>query len=112
MATPGELLDAKIQREMKLAYQRGYAAGANRRWNAHRPPLPPHELVAAVIAAATGLRDAVDGQMAMLEPGDNFLEESCGAHMDALDESLRKITAWLTGGVHEPPAAPTEEPTA
>jgi hypothetical protein len=78
------------------AYSRGYAAAARkvRVWPPHKPPLPPDPIVGDLVKAAQELRDAVDGEMATFEEGDEMAERLY-AKVDALDETMRRLTLWL-----------------
>lgn len=76
-------------------YSAGYAAGSKRAWHEHKPPLPPDEILSAIISAAGELRDGVDSYLACLDEEDD-LQQSLGSLVDKLDESLIKLTAWLT----------------
>lgn len=80
------------------AYARGYNAGAKKAWPEHKPPLPPDPLIAEMMKAAIALRDAVDGEMATFDEGDEMAERLY-AKVDALDEAMRRLTLWLTEGV-------------
>ena len=75
-------------------YNAGYAAGSKRAWHEHKPPLPPDEILSAVISAASELRDGVDSYLACLDEEDE-LQQSLGSLVDKLDESLMDVTAWL-----------------
>lgn len=99
--TPQQIT-VNIRHECAKAYGRGYAAAASRRWHAHRPPVPPHEIVAALIEAATKLRDAADNEIAKEGPDENYAESVFGASIDAVDVALKAVTEWLTA--QEPPA--------
>lgn len=79
----------------QLGYSRGYNAGRAGKWPAHRPPSPPDEAVRKLMAALTGLRDAVDSYLATSDPDDPELEAWFGWHIDATDEAMRVITLWL-----------------
>lgn len=75
-------------------YSRGYYAGARGRWPEHRPPTPPDEVVAALMAALRELRDECDSALATLEPDDEFVRR-LGPRVDAADEAMRRVSGWL-----------------
>lgn len=87
--------------DYKLGYSRGYNAASGRNWHAHRPPMPPDEIVRGFLVAARELRDAIDGQLAVFGEDDEIALE-LGPLIDALDDQFIKMNAWLTS----PPPAP------
>ena len=84
--------------EEKRAYSRGYAAASRHAWPEYRPPHPPVEVIAQLMESAKALRDAVDTELAMLDPEDPW-QESLGTPMDAVDESMIAVSVWLASGV-------------
>jgi hypothetical protein len=77
----------------KRGYSRGYNTKANH-WPAHRPPIPPHPVVAALMNALLALRDECDSTIATFGPDDE-LSLRLGAQIDKADEALRMVSAWL-----------------
>lgn len=82
------------ERARRNAYARGYAAGRRGAWPEHRPPQPPNEVIAKLMAAARKLRDAVDGELAALLPDDEW-QRTLGEPVDAVDEALTAVSDWL-----------------
>ena len=78
----------------KRAYSNGYNAGLGRRWPAHKPPTPPNERVATLLAAVAALRDEVAAQCATFDPGDPMVLALL-AKSEAIDAELTKWTEWL-----------------
>lgn len=76
----------------RRAYARGYSRGA--RWPEHRPPAPPEPIVAHLMAAATRLADAVDGELATLLEDDPW-QQKLGNPMDDLRAAMVQVTRWL-----------------
>ena len=81
-----------MTREEKLAYQRGYAAGA--KWPDHRPPYPPELLVRQLMVATRMLRDEADAQCATLSPDDEFVV-AFDKPIERVDDALEAIGKWL-----------------
>lgn len=103
-----------MDRKEKLAYGRGYNTGVADRWPDHRPPHPPHPLVAALFRAAQLLRDAVDNELATLGENDEW-QTSLGEPLDQLDVAMTDIGQWLRNtdvdiaeAVEAPPSVPPE----
>ena len=78
----------------KKAYSRGYAASGSRRWPDHRPPLPPDEVIAGLMAALLELRNECDGLLATIDPDDDFAK-ALDPRLDAADDALRAVAKWL-----------------
>jgi hypothetical protein len=85
-----------VTRGEKLAYARGYSRCRSHGWPAHKPPTPPHPLVAALLLAARSLRDAVDTEMATFDPEDP-VSLALYEHVDKVDHAATAISAWLRG---------------
>lgn len=84
--------------EQQRLYGRGYSAGRRGSWPAHRPPSPPVEQVAAIMAAARELRDAVDAELAVFDP-DDPMAIHLGPLIDRFDQAMTHVSDWLTKGV-------------
>lgn len=82
-------------------YARGYNAGRRGSWPDHRPPTPPDEIVAAFMDATMKLRNAVDGELATLDGGDEWTKR-LGPLVDAVDEQFIAIGRWLTRDQERP----------
>lgn len=78
----------------KRAYSRGYNAARKKSWPAHRPPLPPHEVVANLMSALQQLRDAVDNGCATFDATDPFVVALDPA-ITIADAAMEKVTEWL-----------------
>jgi hypothetical protein len=83
-----------MTRDEQNAYSKGYAAGSRGRWPLHRPPLPPDEIVRAIVEPARALRDAADSLVAILDEGDEFAKK-LGPPIDAFDEAMTRLGLWL-----------------
>lgn len=83
--------------DYKRGYSKGYAAGSRGTWPDYRPIKPPDEIVGALVEAVQKFRDAVDGQLAMLDPDDEW-QTTLGEPMDAVTESLGRIGEWVRNG--------------
>lgn len=81
-------------RDEKLAYAKGYSAGLNGRWPEHKPPAPPDPVIAEIIKATRSLRNAADAICSTLDEADDFVV-SLGPKIDACDEAMIAVTAWL-----------------
>lgn len=90
--------EREVRRKMtdsyKIGYSRGYAAGQRRKWPEHRPPTPPDPIVGELVAAAQKLRDAADGELATLDPEDEW-QTKIGDPMDEVNDALIAMTKWL-----------------
>lgn len=82
-----------MSREERCAYSKGYNAGS-RHWPLHRPPEPPNVIVAELMRAAMKLRDAVDDQLAQLDPEDDW-QHTLGDPMDEVTAALERVSIWL-----------------
>lgn len=77
----------------KRAYQRGYQTRAEQ-YPMHKPPLPPHKILADFLLAATELRNKVDDFCAQFDEDDEVvLAVSPG--IDRLDEAMETYSRWL-----------------
>lgn len=79
---------------IRRAYARGYNAGRRGVWPDHRPIAPPEPVICQLVEAALKLRNAVDGQLAMLGEDDEW-QTTLGDPMDELDEAMKKLSAWI-----------------
>lgn len=87
-----------MTREEKQAYGRGYAAGIRGRWPAHKPPLPPNEIIAGLLLALREIRDHLDGELAAID--DPEWEAAFGPIIEKADTAAELLTEWLvTKGV-------------
>ena len=89
-----------MDREERLAYQRGYAAGVRNRWPEHKPPCPPDSICRELLSAAQNLRDQADGLVATFSDGD--VPELSHA-IDRMDEVLASIGRWVRENEEEQP---------
>lgn len=92
-------MNASVEQQVNSnEYYRGYGAGYYRggqnRWPLHRPPHPPQEMVRRLMETAMALRDAVDGELAMLDEEDPW-QEKLGEPMDRVTEAFEVIGRWL-----------------
>ena len=78
----------------RLAYGRGYNAGASRRWPDHKPPRPPNEVVAKLMDALQDISDAVDNMCATF-PEDDPLVAQMWPLVDKSRDALASVTQWL-----------------
>lgn len=83
-----------MTRDEKLAYGRGYNAGVAGKWPLHKPPLPPGEMISALMGATRELRDAVDGELATLCDDDRW-QSVLGDPMDRVDQAMTAIGKWI-----------------
>lgn len=83
-----------MTREEKLAYAKGYAAGSRGSWPAHKPPMPPTELVALMMTAARELRNSVDAQLCLFDKDDDIVL-AIGPKVDVFDQAMIAVTDWL-----------------
>lgn len=81
--------------EERRSYARGFNAGKNKYWPEHKPPFPPAPVTAAILKAFVDLRNAVDGYLAPLDPEDSA-QKTLGDPLDAGDEAMAALTAWLS----------------
>jgi len=86
------MTDVPCRKSFNLGYSRGYNKGA--KWPDHRPPRPPDEHVANLMDAATDLRNRVDGYLATISEDDE-LQDELGMGLDAVDNAMVSIGAWL-----------------
>lgn len=80
--------------EEKRVYARGYNAGRNQKWPAHKPPRPPDKLCASVFEAAANLRDVANTVCATLDETDEFVM-AFSPVIDEFDSHMAEITKWL-----------------
>lgn len=80
--------------EYRRAYAKGYIAGSRGRWPDHKPPLPPNEMAAELIATLKAMRNCLDGELAKLDKEDPW-ESLFGPLIDRADEALAKVNTWL-----------------
>lgn len=80
--------------DFKRGYSKGYATGSRGTWPDHRPPMPPQENVAALMAACRSLRDGIDSELATFDEDDE-LNKRLGPLIDAVDDQFVKIGRWL-----------------
>ena len=83
-----------MTREEKSAYARGYNAGANGRWPAHYPPIPPESVIADLMSALQKLRDGIDGALAKFDEDDE-LNVKISPLIEAADDAMCGVTEWL-----------------
>lgn len=88
------MIDREQHNSLQRAKYAGYRQGRDRRWPDWMPPLPPNKEVSRLISAAINLRNAVDGELAVLGENDSW-QRTLGDPMDELTEALCKITRWL-----------------
>jgi hypothetical protein len=79
--------------EEKRAYQRGYNNRAHQ-WPEHKPPLPPNEIISGLMVALKNLRDAVDLELAKIDPEDEWTL-ILGPKVDACDAAMSAVSKWL-----------------
>lgn len=84
----------------KRAYAKGYNAGRRNDWPAHRPPVPPEPVLAALVKALSDLRDGVDGACATLDESDE-LTAQLSPLVDAANDALVGLTEWASGSKAE-----------
>lgn len=77
----------------KRAYGNGYAAGIRGRWPAHKPPLPPKEIIADLLLALREIRDHLDGELATID--DPEWEAAFGPIIEKADAAAESVTEWL-----------------
>lgn len=82
--------------EEKRAYCRGYGAGRRGCWPEHRPPSPPNELVADLLAALRGLRDGYDTMCATFSPDDEIVTQ-LDPLIERADNVMQRVTEWVSG---------------
>lgn len=86
--------------EERRAYARGYKAGQVGRWPQGVPPMPD-ELTTRLAAAAKLARDILDGELAQMTEGDEPWTSRFNPAIDAVDEALAEIKAWMMSKVSE-----------
>ena len=82
------------QRQYRMTYGKGYNAGKRGSLPDHRPPVPPHEVIASLMTALRNLRDKADSACAMLDPEDEFVQK-LGPGIDEADAALSAVSRWL-----------------
>ncbi len=83
-----------MTREEQRAYSKGYAAAGRHAWPAHKPPLPPDEVVRGIITAAQMLFDKADSLQAGYEEDDELIEPLRCA-LDDFGAAMTVMTKWL-----------------
>lgn len=96
------MTDVPCRKSFYLGYSRGYNTGA--KWPDHKPPRPPDEHIAKLMEAATNLRNRADCYLATIDEDDE-LQSKLGDGIDAVDEVLADIGAWLKRDVIKPETA-------
>lgn len=91
--------------EERRAYARGYKAGRVGRWPNDIPPMPD-EQTAKLAAAAKLARDILDNELAQLCEGDEPWTSRFNPAIDAVDEALAEIDAWMMSKVKQSPGHP------
>ena len=81
--------------DYKKAYSKGYSAGSRHSWPLHKPPEPPNEVVARLMACVSKLRDGVDGQLALFDEDDDIVIV-LGPLIDDVDAVFEQIGEWVT----------------
>jgi len=86
------MADKEINRQIRLAYQRGYARATT--WPDHIPPYPPEPVIAELMAALNECRDTMARELAMPAPDDER-EAMLGPAIDYADEALAAVGLWI-----------------
>jgi hypothetical protein len=85
--------------EENRIYQRGYQAGARKRWPKHRPPAPPLAVVAHLMASLSDIGDELDAFLATID------DDEFAAKLNPLitrgDEAIKAVTEWLFDGTED-----------
>lgn len=87
-----------MSRAEKLAYARGYNAGRRGAFPLNVPPMPD-ELTLKLALAAKLARDILDGELAVMEPGEEPWASKFGAGIDAVDEALEAVQTWTLSAI-------------
>jgi hypothetical protein len=82
-----------MTKEETRVYAKGYNAGRANRWPDHKPPMPPNELLAELMRAASEVRDEMSGLLGSFDEDDDIQKHGRG--IDALDDAMTKLNAWL-----------------
>lgn len=86
-----------MTRDEKLAYGRGYSAGAKgRHWPEHRPPMPPDEHVRKLLEALIELRNGAAGEIATFSGGDAIVV-ALAPLIDNASEAIDELSDWIVG---------------
>lgn len=78
----------------KRAYGKGYNAGSRGAWPAHKPPVPPDEIIGPILRRCIALRDQVDASLATLCDDDDLVLEMSPL-VDELDAALAGLGQWV-----------------
>lgn len=81
----------------RLAYARGYNAGRANKWPSHRPPVPPKAITGRLVRVLMALADGVDGELAKIDPEDEWAV-NLGPLVDDARDALKSLDSYVVTG--------------